>query len=186
MSLDRQFFFDHIRQPLFDGSLKQSQVDNLGAILDSWDATQAGQDLRWLAYALATAHHETDQSFGPIAEYGHGKGRPYGVPDPQTHQTYYGRGLVQLTWKKNYQTMSDLIGVDLVHNPDLALQLKNAIPIMFVGMEKGLFTGKKLGDYFHGATSDWVNARRIINGLDRAQTIAGYAQSYFAALKEAP
>jgi predicted chitinase len=30
---------------------------------------------------------------------------------------YYGRGLVQLTWRNNYKKMGDLLGLDLVHHP---------------------------------------------------------------------
>jgi putative peptidoglycan binding protein/glycosyl hydrolase family 19 (putative chitinase) len=88
---------------------------------------------------------------------------------------YYGRGLVQLTWYYNYKKMSSKVGVDLYNNPDLALELNYAIPIMFIGMKEGFFTGKKFADYFNPAKENWVNARRIINGTDRANTIAGRA-----------
>ncbi len=182
MALNRKFFFDHVRLSLFDGSLDQSQVDNLDQILDVWERDRPGDDDRWLGYALGTAHHETDKTFGPIAEYGRGKGRPYGKPDPQTGKTYYGRGLVQLTWRKNYETCGKLLSIDLVHDPELALELRYAIPIMFIGMEKGLFTGRTLADYFHGEVEDWVHARRIINGLDQADKIADFAQTFYAAL----
>jgi hypothetical protein len=182
MTINRKFFFDHVRAGLYGGSLKQAQVEHLDAILDYWEAKEAANDDRWLAYALGTAYHETDKTFGPIAEYGHGAGRPYGVADAETGQTYYGRGLVQLTWRKNYKICGDLIDVDLVHDPERALELGCAIPIMFKGMERGLFTGKKLADYFHGDVEDWVHARRIINGLDRAEAIAGYARLFYAAL----
>ena len=182
MGINRKFFFDHIRQALFQGSLSQAQVDGLDQILDYWEAEAGKKDDRWLAYALATAHHETDKTFGPIREYGLGHGHPYGVPDPQTGQAYYGRGLVQLTWKANYKTFSDLLKVDLVSDPDLALDMKYAVPIMFVGMEKGLFTGKKLATYFEGPLEDWVHARRIINGLDCADAIAAFGKVFYAAI----
>ena len=78
--------------------------------------------------------------------------------------------------------MSAVVGVDLVKNPDRALDLKNAIPIMFVGMVQGIFTGKRLADYFNKTTEDWVNARRIINGLDKANLIAGHAKKFYSAI----
>jgi putative chitinase len=56
---------------------------------------------------------------------------------------------------------------------------------MFLGMINGMFTGKKLKDYFHDVSADWVNARRIINGLDRANDIAAYAKKFLAALEAA-
>ena len=129
MAINREFFFDHVRQALFSGSMSQGQVDGLDAILDHWESDGGGsKDDRWLAYALATAYHETAKTIGPIREIGLGHGRPYGVPDPVTGQTYYGRGLVQLTWKKNYQAFSDILKVDLVGNPDLALGLNTLFP----------------------------------------------------------
>ena len=43
-----------------------------------------------------------------------------------------------------------------------------ALAILFEGMARGSFTGKKLSDYFEGGSEDWVEARRIVNGADRA------------------
>src|SRR6266576_3399540 len=103
--INREFFFGQVRRLLFLGSLRQSQVDGLNVILDRWEAQYAAEDDRWLAYALATTYHETDQKIQPIEEYGKGRGQPYGKPDPDTGKTYYGRGFVQLTWKNNYDTM---------------------------------------------------------------------------------
>lgn len=45
------------------------------------------------------------------------------------------------------------------------------------GCTEGWFTGKKLADY-----SDYVNMRRVVNGTDRAEMIAGYAETFEAAL----
>jgi hypothetical protein len=180
--MNRTFFFDQVRRTLFDGKLKQSQVVGLAAVLDAWEGGYKRKDDRWLAYMLATAHHETDRTMRPIREYGRGKGKKYGVPDPQNGQVYYGRGYVQLTWRANYQAMSKIAKVDLVDDPDLALQPDHASIIMFEGMMRGIFTGKMLADYFDLDTEDWVNARKIINGLDKANTIASYGKSYYAAI----
>jgi hypothetical protein len=180
--INRDFFFLQVRKLLFLGSLRQSQVDGLNAILNEWEATYATKDDRWLAYALATTYHETDQKMQPIEEYGRGKGHPYGKPDHETGKIYYGRGFVQLTWKRNYEIMKQKIGVDLVSHPELALDLANATKILFVGMIDGLFTGKSLGDYFSSSTDDWVNARRIVNALDKAQAIAVYGHHFYSAI----
>lgn len=174
--IDRKRFFDLIR-PHF-GSLKQSQVDGFEAVLGAWDASEL-TDRRWLAYMLATAWWETARTMQPIAEYGKGKGRKYGKPDVTTQQVYYGRGFVQLTWKENYENMSKVVGADLVYHPDLAMQLDYASKIMFHGMVNGSFTGKKLSHYFNGPKADWRNARRIINGLDKADTIADLGRIIF-------
>ena len=53
---------------------------------------------------------------------------------------------------------------------------------MFYGMENGVFTGKSLADYFGETAEDWANARRIINGTDRAELVAGYGRAYYAAV----
>ncbi len=92
---------------------------------------------------------------------------------------------MQVTGRRNYALFSQKLGIDLVSNPDLALTPKVAADIMYMGMTQGLFTGRKLADYFNSKTTDWVNARRIINGLDRAALIASYAQQFYAALKAA-
>ncbi len=181
-AINRRFFFDQVRRTLFLGTLRQPQVDGMNAILDDWESKYASDDDRWLAYALATTYHETDQKMQPIEEYGKGRDRPYGVKDPETGQVYYGRGFVQLTWKANYQKMGDLLGVDLVHDPAKALDLRVATDILFIGMIRGLFTGKKLEDYFNATTDDWVNARRIVNRLDRAQAIAVYGHNFYSAI----
>lgn len=60
--------------------------------------------------------------------------------------------------------------------------MRYAIPIMFIGMKEGIFTGKKFADYFSPTKEDWVSARRIINGLDKANTIAGHAKKYYGAI----
>jgi len=160
------------------GSLGQRQVDGLNALLREIGSDTTVDDIRWFAYMMATAYHETAHSFQPIEEIGKGRGRPYGMPDPITGQIYYGRGLVQLTWKRNYQKFGDLLGLDLVSHPALALQPGTAYKIMSFGMTGGLFTGKKLADYINDEDSDYVDARRIINGLDRARLIAGYAAKF--------
>jgi len=112
--------------------------------------------------------------------------KPYWKPDVDG-KSWFGRGLVQLTHKANYQVMGDVLKVDLVGHPELALTMDIAVRVMFVGMMEGLFSRQryKLGDFFHGTTADWVNARRIVNGLDRAGDIAGYGCTFHAAIRGA-
>ena len=175
-------FFRLVRVQLFGGSMTQSQVDGTRALLGAWDR----HDTRWVAYALATAYHETDFTMEPIAEYGHGRGLAYGRPDPQTGQTYYGRGYVQLTWRHNYARAEGEIGFDLVKTPDNALKPEVAAVVMLRGMTESWFTGVGLNDFFplsNPKFADWVNARRIVNGLDCAARIALYAWHFRDALE---
>lgn len=182
--IDRKTFFDAARSAPFGGSLTQRQVDGMTRILDEWEK-RGLTDQRHLAYMLATTYWETAHTMQPIEEIGKGHGRPYGLPDPVTHQTYFGRGLVQLTWLANYRKAGVLVGQDLVNHPGLALQPDIASKILFSGMSSGLFTGKKLSDYFNATTDDPMHARRIINGLDHAQDIADINENFLDALKAA-
>jgi len=182
MGINRSFFFQQTRATLFAGRLAEGQTRGMAAILDRWEQAHASADDRWLAYMLATVHHETDKKFAGIREYGHGRGKPYGRPVPPHGHVYYGRGFVQLTWKENYQKMSPVCGADLVANPDLALELSHCVRILFHGMIHGSFTGRKLADYFNPARENWVEARRIINGLDKAHLIADHARRFYAAI----
>jgi len=133
---------------------------------------------------FATVYHETATTMLPIAEYGKGKGKAYGrrlkhsmVKYPTTFGIMYGRGYVQLTWYENYELMGRLLGIDLLNNPDLALVPQYAAKIMVEGMTKGSsslgdFTGKCLEQYFNNNVEKPLEARRIINGTDRAEDIA--------------
>lgn len=172
--IDRKEFYSQLRATLVKGGLNQAQVDGFEAILDEWERRNL-TDLRWLAYIMATAWHETAQRMQPIEEFGRGRGKAYAP-------TYYGRGFVQITWERNYARLSDVIDVDLVTHPEKALEMDNAIQILFEGMIDGLLTGKALSDYFD-RESDWRGARAIVNGKDRAAEIAGYAQKIWDSLR---
>jgi putative chitinase len=200
--INRKFFFDQCRQTLFTGKLSAGQVSGLSFVLDVWEPALAKKDDRWLAYALATAFHETAFTMQPIRERG---GRDYFIRmyDPNSALAqraalarsmgalpgdgplFYGRGFVQLTWRRNYAKMGAAFGVNLTSDAvaaDQALQPALAAQIMFKGMMEGAFTGKKLADYFNPHTEDWKNARRIINGLDCAEAIALYAKKFYSAI----
>lgn len=166
--IDRRNFFDCIR-PMFGGKIAGDQVDGMTKILDEWEKRKL-EDKRWLAYMLATVFHETAQKMQPIQEYGsehYLKSKPY--------WPYIGRGLVQVTWKTNYAKFGITEPGDLMKWPDCLLPL-------FDGMIQGMFTGKRLSDYFSTSHNDPVQARKIINGLDKAAMIAGYYKKFLAPL----
>ena len=185
--MNRSAFFGELRRTLFAPALSYGQVTGTTALLDVWDRLPAEHtvDLRWLAYVLATVFHETGTRMMPVREIGYGHGKPDGVTDPETGQIYYGRGPVQLTWRANYETMSHVLSLDLLHQPDLALLPANGAAIAFEGMIQGRFTGRNLREFFSPATDQPVQARRIINSLDCAQMIAGHHLRFVAALREA-
>jgi len=198
--INRRFFYERVRSHLFAGRLSQSQVEGMKYILDVWEAAHARKDDRWLAYALGTTFHETAFTMLPIRERG---GQAYfrrkydiagsnprlartlGNVNPGDGVLFHGRGYVQLTGRNNYTRMGRQFGVDLTSSAaaaDRVMQADLAAKIMFFGMENGSFTGRKFGDYFNRTSQDWVNARRIINRLDRAEEIARYGREFYAAI----
>jgi predicted chitinase len=176
--------FNSLRK--LNGSLSQIQVDSINAILDACNKHLV-TDEHQIAYILATAYHEA--RLKPVREIGLGKGHKYGQNIKQNglkylnpKQIYYGRGLIQLTWYENYLQFGLVIGIDLLNNPDLALQPDYAAEIIVIGMKKGMFTGISLGHYFSKLANDPINARRIINGVDCAELIAGYYKAILAGI----
>lgn len=191
--MDRQIFIDEVGRSLFNNSITQRQIDGIYFKLDAFDESRIC-DVRWRAYMLATSYHETAMTMQPIEEYGKGRGRVYGKKIKHNRQPYsfpdkiyYGRGDVQLTWYENYELMGKLLGIPLLSNPELALQPKISAKIMIEGMTKGKsnrgdFTGVSLENYFNSFTNDPVRARRIINGLDKANLIASYHEKFLRAI----
>ena len=194
--LNRDRFFPAARAGAFGGRLTQGQVDGINAILDAWER-RSNTDLRHLAYELATTKWETAHTMQPIDEYGGDAyfhrmydrdgerpevARALGNIAPGDGVKFHGRGYVQLTGRTNYHRMSKVVGADLVADPELALDSDIAALILLEGMEQGMFTGVGLGRYFNAAVCDWVQARRIINGLDKAEAIADIARAFYVAL----
>ncbi|WP_247997259.1 hypothetical protein [Brucella tritici] len=130
-----------------------------------------------MAYVLATAYHETAHTMKPILEKGGDK-----YLRSKKYWPFVGRGYVQITWRSNYERASKELGVDFVKKPELLLKPEYAAPIIIAGMVEGWFTSKKLSDYITLQRSDFKSARKIVNGTDKAELIAGYAKDYDKAL----
>ena len=177
--MSRTEFYAAVR-PIFSGALSQKQVDGIEALL----AATEGLPITFRAYLLATAKHETADTMQPIAEYGKGKGKPYGKPG-RHGQAQYGRGYVQLTWDDNYERADKALCLNgaMLKDFNLAMQPDIAAKILVRGCSEGWLTGKKLDDYLPG---DYRGARRVVNGLDKADLIAGYAREFEAALALLP
>ena len=175
------------------GSLSQDAVDNINLIVETCE--KYGLTYPQASYVLATVAWETARTFKPIEEYGKGKNRKYGTIYTNTEgvksgiagsggdtylysdypHLYYGRGLVQLTHWVNYKFAGEQLGIDLLHNPNLALDAKYATEILVKGSIDGWFTSKKLSDYINDKSKNYYQARRVINSLDKAQQIADIA-----------
>lgn len=132
------------------------------------------------AYVLATAFWETARTMEPVKE-------AFWLSERwrETNLRYYpwyGRGYVQLTWKQNYERAGRELDLDLTTDPDAVMVPNTASRILVLGCRDGWFTGKALSEYITLTKSDFEGARRIVNGTDKAETIAGLARSYDAAL----
>lgn len=177
--INRTKFFTNLRKSLFD-KLNQLQVDGINAILDQCEALNV-TDLRHIAYIFATAYHEGVKKTGarivPVVE-----GGSIAYLKSKKYYPFYGRGYVQLTWEVNYRKYSQIMGIDFIKHPEKLLEVNNSAFILVHGMVNGIFTGKKLSDYI-GVKTNYVGARRIINGTDKATLIASYASGFHTALQ---
>lgn len=198
MLIDRKRFFDHYRVH-FSPTLTQKQVDGYDAIFDHYEHLDLN-DKRWLAYILATVYHETGTRMEPVREgfcstdessikavtdlYNRGKiSQNYAAPHPNGN-SYFGRGLVQITWAENYKKLGNALGIgtQLYNNPSLALELNMSVKILFKGMISGLFTDYSLASFFNTTMTDWLPARKIINGMDKADVVANHAKRFHTCL----
>jgi len=162
-----------------------STVEGTKAAIKNECASQGIGLKAQIAYVLATVEHETANKFEPVTE-------AFWLNDPDAYlkkhhadyYPYYGRGYVQLTWESNYKKYSNLVGKDLVANPKLALDPEIALFVLVHGFKTGAFTNgqHKLADHVNANKTDFLNARRCINGTDKNEHIAAIANKYLAQL----
>lgn len=205
--MNRATFFAALRRRnsgVFGTSLSQGQVDGINGILAAFDAVGDGK-ADTLAYALATAYHETGARMVPVREgfatTDAGARRAvnalaakrgpksavakYAKPQPPYGHVYYGRGHVQLTWLDNYRRSSADAGVDLVRDPDAMLDPVISARVLFLGLLDGRWNGAEHGVRHYLDRGDWAGARRAVNLMDKAEQISGYARAFHAAIVEA-
>jgi putative chitinase len=189
---DNTAFFNAVRSSLFGGKLSQSQVDGINAVIEAWERS-GDKDDRKLAYLLAITFHETGRAMQPIYERGAKSyfdkyepgtkiGKSLGNTNIGDGYRFRGRGYVQITGRFNYRNAGLKMDVDLLSSPDKALDPVIAGMALVRGSLEGWYTGKKLGDYINSSKTDYINARRVINGTDKATLIAGYADRFEHAL----
>ena len=175
--INRKIFFDLYKKQLDkDKKLDQKEVNAIDLFLNFVDKQWSEFSGPQWAYIFATTFHETAHTFEPVRE-------AYWMSEAWRKKNfryypYYGRGYVQITWKANYQYYANLLGLDLVNNPDITMQPQVAFLILTHGFKYGKFTGRKITDYISGSKKDYVNARRCINGTDKASLIANYAKLF--------
>lgn len=187
------FDFQAFKAQFGKASISQNFVDSINCLFNSfekWASLGATNPVN-IAYMLATAWHETAHTMQPIKEYGsraylskYDTGRLARVlgntPEADGDGVKYaGRGFVQITGRTNYKRFSEKTGLDLLANPDYTLRPDVAADILTVGSLEGSFTGKKLSHYLkHGRHDEFVGARKVINGKDKANLIANHASKF--------
>lgn len=149
-----------------------------------WECEAQGIGLpAQIAYVLATVEWETAKTFKPVREaFFLGDRAEEWRRKNLNYYPFYGRGFVQLTWRRNYQIYSEILEKDFVGNPDGVLNENISLFILVHGFKTGVFTGRKITDYINDRQTDFVEARRGINGTDRAHDIAHLALKYLTAI----
>lgn len=188
----RVYFNFIVYKRLFDVKvISQSFVDSINGLFNAFNDYNSinATNPNYIAYMLATSYLETAYTMRAIKEYGsdayfskYGRGtlaKRLGNRNVADGIKYAGRGHVMITGRDNYQKFSNILNIDLINNPDLALQPSVSAKILVIGSVRGIFTTRKLSDYIkHGFRQEFIRARAVINGSDRADDIAGYALKF--------
>lgn len=178
--IDKVVFYKRIREVKLFDKLTQAQVESIDAICNECDI-QGVFDRRQISYVFATAYWEAynpqkpDERLTPIKEFG---GETY--LKSKKYYPYFGRGFSQLTWDYNYKKEGLRLGLDLLKNPDLILDIPIAANSHVYCMKEGIYTGKKLSDYINEKNCDFAGARRIVNGTNKKDEIAAIAQKFLS------
>lgn len=186
--MNRPAFYDSLRPHI---GVTQSFVFGCEKLLDYIEAHPMNTNIA--AANFATAYWESGKTMAPVKE-------AYWLSESWRRQNlryypWYGRGLVQTTWKENYEKVGVLLGLGKTYftdSPDRLLKWRHAVPALFKATEVGLYTGKAWSDYIDDIDEsdaedlrEFVASRRVVNGTDRAEEIGQLALHFEHALRAA-
>lgn len=182
--MNRAAFYNCLRHKV---NLTTQNVFGMEKVLDYAEAHHTEETD--LPYIIATAWWESSATMHPVVE-------AFWMSESWRKQhlryyPWYGRGLIQVTWEDNYKKMWKELGKEGPVHPEAFLDWETAIPALFVGMEKGIYTGKALDDYIDDVDEsdpedlrEMIAARRIVNVQDRAATIGKLGLTFERCLKK--
>lgn len=162
----------------------QNQDNSAKAIIDAASSLQLNKGQ--IAYILATAEHESD-SFKTLEEYADGS-RYEGRKDLGNTQSgdgtrFKGRGYVQLTGRRNYSAYAGITGIELVKLPVILMNWPAlSVFVLVDGMQRGVYTGRRLDEFVNDSRQDFHNARQVVNDHDCEQKIADQANDWLSSL----
>jgi predicted chitinase len=190
------------------GGHKTNFPDSLKKVLQYAQTDKNLNDISDLAYLLATAKIESDYSLqrwesdyvcglqgkpykdkpcdSALKYYlskANGKNNYYTLCTDKNGLPYFGRGLIQLTGKSNYEKYGELIGVDLINDGDKALEPKNSFKIATTYLSNkrgGIYAknGVNRSTFDLAKDNDLTLARKSVNGgtkdLDKVNTAYGF------------
>lgn len=183
---------------IFGDFLDKNQIDGFNAIIEKFNDLGIS-DKRLIAYVLATCVFETSKKMLPKEETGSdeyfhsmydkdGERSATAIRMGNTAtgdgKKYKKRGVISILGKTAYTKFGELIGEDLVNNPELVLDLKISTKLLVEGMLKGWYTGVTLYNYITPSKTDYINARRTVNGVDNSKRISLMAEQLEKAIKE--
>lgn len=156
LRFDRKTFFDGFYMTF--GKLSRSQVSGIDQLLGFIEQDEKVDDVRAAALILAIVQHETDDAWHPLADFikrsrskAHGQKkasvRMPGDTEPGDRVRFRPRGYFGLEGRANYERFGDLLGIDLIADPDAVNEPATAYRILSLSLFQGLLTGKKLGDF---------------------------------------
>jgi putative chitinase len=129
--------------------------------------------------AIATIAAETG-NFSPVKERGgptylgnlYDSRTDLGNQGPPDGANFRGRGFVQITGRFNYTSYGKLLGIDLMNDPDLALDPANAAAILAAFFhQRGIAQFAAAGNWemvrrrVNGGLNNWARFIGIVNGL---------------------
>jgi hypothetical protein len=166
-------------------SFSEKEKEAVKYLVDTF-YSEGHEDIRLLAYALATVRIECGSNMMPVREgfaatdelaRAHVKKHNRKYATEFNGHVYYGRGYVQLTWLHNYKQE----GIE--NNPDKALGPEFAARLLFKGLLDGRWNGSGKGLMYYLDQGDVYNARRTVNATNKAQTVANWYFDFLEAFE---